>query len=73
IDGLIHISEISYDHIGNPAEVLKVGQKVNAKIIEIDFDKKRVSLSMKALLEPPVIETEDAAPVAIEDVTADAE
>ncbi|MEG0546291.1 MAG: bifunctional 4-hydroxy-3-methylbut-2-enyl diphosphate reductase/30S ribosomal protein S1 [Oscillospiraceae bacterium] len=73
IDGLIHISEISYDHIGNPAEVLKVGQKVNAKIIEIDFDKKRVSLSMKALLEPPVIETEDSAPVAIEDVPADAE
>lgn len=56
VDGLIHISQISYKHIGTPAEVLKVGDIVKAKIMEIDFDKKRVSLSIKALLDPPAIE-----------------
>lgn len=54
VDGLIHISQISYKHIGTPAEALKVGDVVKAKIMEIDFDKKRVSLSVKALLDPPV-------------------
>ena len=71
IDGLIHISEISYSHIGNPAEVLKVGQNVDVKILDIDFDKKRVSLSIKALLEPPV---EEEKPEATEqEVVADGE
>ena len=56
VDGLVHISQIAYKHIGTPAEVLKVGEVVKAKIMEIDFDKKRVSLSIKALLEPPVVE-----------------
>ncbi len=56
VDGLVHISQIAYKHIGTPAEVLKVGDVVKAKIMEIDFDKKRVSLSIKALLEPPVFE-----------------
>lgn len=54
VDGLIHISQISYKHIGTPAEVLKVGDVVTAKIMDIDFDKKRVSLSIKALIDPPV-------------------
>ena len=57
VDGLVHISQISHKHIGTPAEVLKVGDVVKAKIMEIDFDKKRVSLSIKALLEAPVEET----------------
>ena len=55
VDGLVHISQISHKHIGTPAEVLKVGDVVKAKIMEIDFDKKRVSLSIKALIEPPVV------------------
>lgn len=62
IDGLIHISEISYDHVANTADVLKVGQEVKAKILDIDFDKKRVSLSIKALLDPPVAEEAVEAP-----------
>ena len=70
VDGLIHISQIAYKHIGSPAEVLKVGETVKAKIMEIDFDKKRVSLSIKALLPPPVIEevavAEESADVAEE-------
>lgn len=50
IDGLIHISQIANQRIEKPADVLTVGQKVDAKITAIDFDKKRVSLSMRALL-----------------------
>lgn len=85
VDGLIHISQIAYKHIGTPAEVLKVGDVVKAKIMEVDFDKKRVSLSIKALLEPPVVEetpveeapaeeaTEEVAEVAEEVVEAPVE
>ena len=62
VDGLVHISQISHKHIGTPAEVLKVGDVVKAKIMEIDFDKKRVSLSIKALIEPPVVEEAAEAP-----------
>ena len=67
VDGLVHISQISHKHIGTPAEVLKVGDVVKAKIMEIDFDKKRVSLSIKALVEPPVAEE------AVEEVAETAE
>lgn len=66
VDGLVHISQISHKHIGTPAEVLKVGDVVKAKIMEIDFDKKRVSLSIKALLEAPVEEVEAPAEEAVE-------
>ena len=52
IDGLIHISQIANERIEKPQDVLTVGQVVKAKITEIDFEKKRVSLSIKALLEP---------------------
>ncbi len=50
IDGLIHISQIANKRIDKPADVLSVGDTVEAKITAIDFDKKRVSLSMRALL-----------------------
>uniref|UniRef100_UPI004028E444 bifunctional 4-hydroxy-3-methylbut-2-enyl diphosphate reductase/30S ribosomal protein S1 n=1 Tax=Eubacterium sp. TaxID=142586 RepID=UPI004028E444 len=53
IEGLIHISEISWNRIKTPADVLKVGDEVNVVITNIDFDKKRVSLSMKQLIERP--------------------
>jgi len=72
IDGLIHISEIAYTHIGNPAEVLKVGQTVDVKLLDIDYDKKRVSLSIKALLDPPAVE-EAPAEETVEAVEAPAE
>ena len=51
IDGLIHISQISKERIAKPQDVLSVGQEVEVKITELDFDKKRISLSMKALIE----------------------
>lgn len=56
VDGLIHISQISTDRVTNIASVLSVGQEVDVKIIDIDDEKNRVSLSIKALME-------DAAPI----------
>ena len=50
VDGLIHISQIADRRIGKPEEVLQVGQMVDAKIIGIDEDKKKISLSIRALL-----------------------
>jgi len=57
IDGLIHISQIADRRIEKPQDVLKVGDVVKVKITDIDFDKKRVSLSIRALLED---QSEDA-------------
>lgn len=61
IDGLIHISQIAHERVEKPQDVLKMDQVIKAKITEIDFDKNRVSLSMKALLEPPVKEDSEQA------------
>jgi len=59
IDGLIHISQLSTERVAKPADVVAVGDEVDAKIIEIDFEKKRVSLSIKAVLADAA---EEAAP-----------
>ena len=64
IDGLIHISQIANKRIDKPQDVLSVGQEVEAKIIAIDFDKKRVSLSMRALLPEEADKAEGKAEVA---------
>ncbi|MBQ9978874.1 MAG: bifunctional 4-hydroxy-3-methylbut-2-enyl diphosphate reductase/30S ribosomal protein S1 [Clostridia bacterium] len=64
VDGLIHISKIANKRIGKPADVLELGQVVDAKIIEIDEEKQKISLSIRDLLveEEPVEEaTEEAA------------
>lgn len=60
VDGLIHISQISNERINKPQDVLSVGQEVKAKITAIDFDKKRVSLSMKELLDDNASVEEDS-------------
>jgi len=52
-DGLVHLSEISWDHIDHPKEVLKVGQEVKVKIISIDRDRKRIGLSLRQLKDDP--------------------
>lgn len=63
IDGLIHISQISHERVAKPEDVLSVGQEVDVKITDIDFDKHRVSFSMKALIEAPAKEEAEEAPV----------
>lgn len=60
IDGLIHISQIADHRIEKPQDVLKIDDVVKAKITDIDFDKKRVSLSIRATLEPKADEIPDA-------------
>ncbi len=50
VDGLIHISQIADRRIGKPEDVLSEGQEVEAKIIDVDYDHKRISLSIRALL-----------------------
>ena len=66
IDGLVHISQIANKHIAKPQDELTVGEEVDAKIIAVDYDKKRVSLSIRALLEPEVKEEEENADAADE-------
>jgi 4-hydroxy-3-methylbut-2-enyl diphosphate reductase len=62
LDGLVHISEIAYKRVTNIADEISVGQEVTAKILEIDKDRKRISLSIKETLEPPTAEEKEAAP-----------
>ena len=70
IDGLIHISQIANKHVAKPADVLKIGEKVNVKITDIDEERKRVSLSIRALLpEEEVVAEETPAEETAEEVT----
>lgn len=56
IDGLVHISQISHKRVENPKDVLKVGQEVTVKVLDVNADAERVSLSIKALEERPAQE-----------------
>jgi small subunit ribosomal protein S1 len=53
VDGLVHVSELSWKHIDHPGEVVTVGQEVDVEVLEIDMDRERVSLSLKATQEDP--------------------
>jgi small subunit ribosomal protein S1 len=53
VEGLVHISQIAHRHIGTPHEVLKEGQEVQAKILDVNVDEKRISLSIKETEEAP--------------------
>ena len=53
VDGLVHVSELSWKHIDHPSEVVEVGQEVTVEVLEVDFDRERVSLSLKATQEDP--------------------
>ena len=66
VDGLIHISQIADHKIAKPDDVLSVGQMVDVKITDIDMEKHKISLSMRALLEQPAPEApaEEEAPAA---------
>jgi len=52
-DGLVHLSEISWDRVQHPKEVLEVGQEVKVKVINVDREKKRIGLSLRALADDP--------------------
>lgn len=73
VDGLIHISQIADKKVENVKDILSVGQEVDVKIIDIDTEAKRISISMRALLEDAAEETDDEAPVEEEAAAEDAE
>jgi small subunit ribosomal protein S1 len=52
-DGLVHLSELSWDRIQHPKEILEVGQEVQVKVINIDREKRRIGLSLRALQQDP--------------------
>jgi small subunit ribosomal protein S1 len=52
-DGLVHLSEISWDRVQHPKDVLEIGQEVKVKVINIDREKKRIGLSIRALVDDP--------------------
>ncbi|MBE5900655.1 MAG: 30S ribosomal protein S1 [Lachnospiraceae bacterium] len=62
VDALLHVSQISKEHIEKPSDVLSVGQEIEAKVVDFVEEEKKISLSMKAMLEPeaPAKEEEEA-------------
>ena len=72
VDGLIHISQIAQQKIGKPADVLEVGQVVDVKIIAIDEEKQKVSLSIRALLDEAQAEAEAMPEEVAEEVVEEA-
>lgn len=69
VDALLHVSQISHDHVEKPADVLKIGQEVEAKIVDFNEEDKKISLSIKALTEAPAKEEEPSEEVAEEVAT----
>ncbi|MGH2594752.1 MAG: 30S ribosomal protein S1, partial [Actinomycetota bacterium] len=53
VDGLVHVSELSWKHVDHPGEVVTVGQEVEVEVLDVDLDRERVSLSLKATQEDP--------------------
>ena len=71
LDGLVHISEIAHTRVTNIANELSIGQEVTAKILEINKEKKRISLSIKETLDPPIFDESKASGTA--EVAAESE
>src|SRR5437867_9400781 len=53
VDGLVHVSELSWKHVDHPSEVVAVGQEVDVEVLDVDLERERVSLSLKATQEDP--------------------
>ena len=53
VDGLVHVSELSWKHVDHPSEVVEVGQEVDVEVLDVDLERERVSLSLKATQEDP--------------------
>ena len=75
VDALLHVSQISKEHIDKPSDVLKINEEVTAKVVDFNVDDRRISLSVKAMLEPEVTDeveeiVEDDADVVSVDIEA---
>ena len=74
VDALLHVSQISKDHVEKPADALKVGQEVEAKVVDFNEADKKISLSIKALFAPEeVAEEADVVDVEVEAVANEEE
>jgi small subunit ribosomal protein S1 len=63
IDGLLHITDMSWDRVGHPSEILKIDQEVQVKVLNIDREKEKIALGLKQLTENPWEKIEDRYPV----------
>lgn len=73
IDALLHVSQIALQHIEKPSDVLKSGQEIEAKVVDIRIEDKKISLSIKALLKDQMPEDAEVAEEETEEVVADSE
>ena len=73
IDALLHVSQISKERIEKPSDVLSIGQDIEAKVVEFNDEEKKISLSIKALLEPEASDDAEVADVNIDEVAASEE
>ena len=72
VDALLHVSQISYEHVAKPEDVFKIGQKIEAKVVDFKPEEKKISLSVKALLPVPEETAEPAEEAAEETVSEEA-
>ena len=71
VDALLHVSQISKEHVEKPSDVLKIGESVTAKVVDFNEEGRKISLSIKALTAPePKEEKEDDADVVSDDIDA---
>jgi small subunit ribosomal protein S1 len=63
IDGLVHISELSWNHVNHPTDVVKVGQEVEVEVLDVDLNRERISLGLKQTQPDPWIKLVEAYPV----------
>ncbi len=63
IDGLIHISELSWNHVNHPSEVVKVGPEVEVEVLDVDLQRERISLGLKQTTEDPWVKLVESYPV----------
>ena len=71
IDALLHVSQIAKEHIEKPSDILKIGQEIEAKVVDFNEADKKISLSMKALLAPEEESVEEAPAEASEEAPAE--
>ena len=72
VDALLHVSQISREHVDKPSDVLKIGQEIEAKIVDFNEEEKKISLSLKALLAPVEETAEEYEEAPVEDVVEEA-